>query len=233
MRVLVIEDEPRMLQLLRQGLRDYGCAVMTAADGRSGLEIAMECEFDAILLDIGLPHLDGYEVTRHLRARSRRIPVLMLTARDSEEDIIRGLDLGGDDYMTKPFSFPELVARLQSITRPVRGVQEKQIAVGDLLIDPIRHCASRASIALDLTRTEFLLLMCLAGQAGESVLRQTLMENVWGTDHAIGPGALDVLVNSLRGKIDGPHRRKLIQTVRGVGYMLTATGSKQERLRNC
>lgn len=233
MRILVIEDEPRMLQLLRQGLRDYGCAVMTAADGRSGLEIAMECEFDAILLDIGLPHLDGYEVTRHLRVRSRRIPVLMLTARDSEEDIIRGLDLGGDDYMTKPFSFPELVARLQSITRPVREVQEKQITVGDLLIDPIRHCASRASIALDLTRTEFLLLMCLAGQAGESVLRQTLMENVWGTGHAIGPGALDVLVNSLRGKIDGPHQRKLIQTVRGVGYMLTATGWKQERLRNC
>ena len=234
MRVLVIEDEPRMLQLLRQGLREYGCAVMTAADGPSGLEIAMECEFDAILLDIGLPHLDGYEVTRRLRARSRSIPVLMLTARDSEEDIIRGLDLGGDDYMTKPFSFLELVARLQSITRPVREMQGTQIAVGDLLIDPVRHWASRGGVALDLTRTEeFLLLMCLARHAGESVLRQTLTENVWGTDHAIGPGALDVLVNSLRGKIDGPYPRKLIQTVRGMGYMLSAPGSKQEDLRRC
>src|SRR5580698_1379255 len=118
MRVLVIEDEPRMLHLLQQGLRERGCAVMTARDGQSGLDVASGCTFDAIVLDIGLPGIDGYEIIRELRRRRQQTPILALTARDSEDDIIRGLDLGADDYMTKPFSFPELVARLQSITRP-------------------------------------------------------------------------------------------------------------------
>lgn len=220
MKILIIEDEPRMLQLLKQGLREQGCAVMTAPDGEAGLELAAACEFDAILLDIGLPGLNGYEVTRLLRERRPRTPILMLTARDAEDDIIRGLDLGADDYMTKPFSFQELIARLQCITRPNRDCQSPRISVGDLVIDPIRHSVSRANLPIDLTRTEFLLLNCLVRHADRSVSRKTLIESIWGANHEVSSGALDVLVNSLRGKIDMPTMRRVIFTVRGTGYAL-------------
>lgn len=220
MRILVIEDEPRMLELLRQGLHEHGCAIMTAFDGEAGLEIATGYDFDAILIDIGLPKRDGYELTRLLRERERRTPVLMLTARDSEDDIIRGLDLGADDYMTKPFSFPELVARLHSITRPRREELVEKPETGDLVFDPIRHMITRCNTSISLTRSEFLLLECLVGRAGQCVSREILTEHVWGDNHDVGHGALDVLINSLRGKIDAPYRHKLIRTVRGSGYIL-------------
>jgi DNA-binding response OmpR family regulator len=220
MRILVIEDEPRMLQLLQQGLRERGCAVMAARDGRSGLEIADVCTFDAIVLDIGLPGIDGYEIIRTLKERRLQTPILALTARDAEDDIIRGLDLGADDYMTKPFSFPELAARLQCIGRTQSYIDPSQIQVGDLIIDISRHSVTRGNTMLDLTRTEFLLLACLARHAGQCVSRQTLMDNVWGAGHEIGSGALDVLVNALRSKVDAPWRNKLIGTVRGLGYIL-------------
>lgn len=220
MRILVIEDEPRLLQLLQQGLRERGCAVMTARDGRSGLEAAVACNFDAIVLDIGLPGLDGYEVIRILNERRLQTPILALTARDAEDDIIRGLDLGADDYMTKPFSFPELAARLQSIARIKGNAGSGLIQVGDLVVDIARHSVTRGNVAIDLTRSEFLLLVCLARQTGQCVSRQALMESVWGPEHGIGPGALDVLVSALRSKIDAPCRNKLIATVRGSGYLL-------------
>jgi DNA-binding response OmpR family regulator len=220
MRILVIEDELRMLELLRQGLYEAGHTVMTAADGDKGLDAALAHDFDAILLDIGLPRRDGYEVARILRERKRNIPVLMLTARDTEDDIIRGLDLGADDYMTKPFSFPELVARLQAITRPSREDSSGRVEIGDLTIEPAKHTATRAGKSIDLTRTEFALLACLLRSAGKCVPRQALMDCIWGVDHEIGPGALDVLVSALRARIDAPFPRKLIVTVRGEGYML-------------
>jgi DNA-binding response OmpR family regulator len=219
MRILVIEDEPRMLELLRKGLYECGYAVMTAADGETGLEIAMAHQFDAIVLDVGLPRLDGYALMRALRARGRSIPVLMLTARDTEDDMIRGLDLGADDYLTKPFSFAELVARLQSITRPQRRRRDGTIEAGDVVVDPIRHSVSRSARNVDLTRHEFQLLTCLMRRAGECVPRQVLMEFVWGADCGVGSSALDVLVNSLRTKIDVPYPQKLIGTVRGAGYV--------------
>jgi DNA-binding response OmpR family regulator len=222
MRILVIEDELRMLELLRQGLYEAGHTVMTAADGDQGLDAALSHDFDAILLDIGLPRRDGYEVARILRERKRNIPILMLTARDTEDEIIRGLDLGADDFMTKPFSFPELVARLQAITRPSREDTGGKVEVGDLVVESAKHTVTRAGKIIDLTRTEFALLGCLLRNAGKCVRRQALMDCIWGTGHDVGPGALDVLVNALRAKVDAPFPRKLIVTVRGEGYMLKA-----------
>jgi len=220
MRILIIEDEVRMLTLLRQGLYESGFTVMTAADGETGLEIATAHELDAIVLDIGLPRRDGYEVAQALRERKSTTPILMLTARDTEDDIIRGLDLGADDYMTKPFSFPELVARLQAITRPRREEASGILRAGDLTVDPVRQYVRRGHANLDLTRTEFSLLVCLLRSAGRCVSRAMLMECVWGAKHQVRPGALDVLVNALRGKIDAPFEHKLIGTVRGAGYVL-------------
>ncbi|MGC2636115.1 MAG: response regulator transcription factor [Acidobacteriaceae bacterium] len=233
MRLLIIEDEPRMLQLLRQGLYEHGFAVMTAADGEAGLAIATSCDFDAILLDIGLPRRDGWEFMRLLRERGRHAAVLMLTARDAEDDIIRGLNLGADDYMTKPFSFPELVARLQAITRPRREESSpSRIEVGGLVVDPLRHEVTRGNQTIDLTHSEFLLLSCLLRHAGECVSRQSLMEGVWGAEREVGSGALDVLVNSLRSKIDAQFRDKLIGTIRRSGYIFrhdaAAAGSRTQ-----
>lgn len=220
MRTLIVEDEPRMLELLRKGLYEHGFTVMTALDGETALEIATAHVFDAVVLDIGLPRMDGYAMMRALRARLRMTPVLILTARDSEDDIIRGLDLGADDYLTKPFSFPELVARLQSITRSHRNRPGDVIELSDGIIDLIRHTAMRKGETIDLTRQEFLLLASLARRPGQCISRLLLMECIWGSSHSIGQGALDVLVNSLRAKFDAPYRSKLIVTVRGSGYML-------------
>jgi DNA-binding response OmpR family regulator len=229
MRILVIEDEARMLELLRKGLYESGYTVMTASDGETGLEIALAHEFSAIVLDIGLPRRDGFSVAQELRERKSTTPLLMLTARDSEDDIIRGLDLGADDYMTKPFSFQELVARLQSVTRPHRDEKVTRIEAGELVVDPVRHSVTRGSANIDLTRTEFALLGRLVRSAGGCVSRQTLSESVWGSDSSVGPGALDALVSAVRRKIDAPFQHKLICTVRGSGYLLkhrtTAKGS--------
>jgi DNA-binding response OmpR family regulator len=219
MQVLVIEDEPRMRELLRMGLNEHGFAVMAAADGETGLEIAMGHEFDSIVLDVGLPMLDGYNLMQTLRAQGRTTPVLMLTARDAEDDIIRGLDLGADDYLTKPFSFAELVARLQSITRHQRPKQDGIFESDEVVVDSIRHSVTRNMQNIDLTRNEFLLLVCLVRRAGQCVARKTLMEFVWGPEQAVRPNTLEFLVNSLRGKIDTPYNRKLIGTVRGAGYV--------------
>jgi DNA-binding response OmpR family regulator len=230
MRILVIEDEPRMLDLLRRGLQERDCAVMTAVDGETGLEIAADCEFDVILLDNGLPGVNGYEVVQSLRERAYGARVLMLTARDGEDDIIRGLDLGADDYMTKPFSFPELIARLQSLSRR-RRCDENRVEVGDLKIDLVKRSVTRGNRNIDLSRSEFNLLLSLIRSAEQSVSRQNLMEGVWGSTPDVGPGALDVLVNSLRSKIDAPHQPKLIHTVRGFGYILTSSGRIVELAR--
>ena len=223
MRVLVIEDEPRMLELLRRGLQEHDCTVLTAMDGEGGLEIAASIELDAVVLDIGLPRCDGYDVIRALRGRFCTTPVLMLTARDGEDDIIRGLDLGADDYLTKPFSFAELVARLQAITRRPRHEMNCAIQAGDLAIDVLKRSVSRGDRTIELSRSEFALLLLLVRSAGECVSRRSLMECVWGANPEVGSGALDVLVNSLRSKIDLSSRPKLIHTIRGSGYLLSSS----------
>lgn len=225
MQILVIEDEPRMLELLRKGLYEREFAVMTATDGETGLEIALAHQFDCIVLDIGLPKLDGYGVIRALRSRGMMAPILILTARDAEDDIIRGLELGADDYLTKPFSFAELVARLQSIARHRRRQENGIIKAGDVVVDPIRRSVTCNMQTIDLTRNEFLLLECLTSRVDQCVARQTLMKFVWGPNHAVRPNTLDFLVNSLRGKIDTPFRRKSIGTVRGAGYIFKRAGA--------
>jgi DNA-binding response OmpR family regulator len=218
MLILIIEDEPRMLKLLRDGLYEHGFTAMTASDGEAGLAMALAHEPDAIVLDIGLPKMNGYELMKALRQRARPIPVLMLTARDTEDEIIRGFDVGADDYLTKPFSFPELVARLQSITRRRERVEDL-IHAGDLLIDPVQRSVWRNGEAVDLARMEYQLLLHLVKSINQCVPRQVLMESLWGEGHEIGTTALDVLMNSLRAKIDAPHNKKLIVTVRGSGYI--------------
>jgi DNA-binding response OmpR family regulator len=230
MRILIVEDELRMLELLRKGLYEHGFTPMTAADGETGLGIAMAHELDAIVLDIGLPRMDGYGLMRALRARERRTPVLVLTARDSEDEIIRGLDLGADDYLTKPFSFPELVARLQSITRHRHQDGDGTIEAGEVVVDPTRHTVTRNRESIALTRLEFLLLLCLVRQAGQCVPRQALMESVWGKDHSVSASALDVLVNALRAKMDAPFQKKLIDTVRGAGYVFRRAAAGAEKV---
>jgi DNA-binding response OmpR family regulator len=224
LRVLVVEDDPRMLDLLTKGFREIGHTVMPASDGQAGLQLAVDFAFDVIVLDIGLPHRDGFELTRTLRAARNTVAILMLTARDTEDDIIQGLELGADDYLTKPFSFRELVARVHRLGRTAhRPAVEPAI-----VLDPARLVALRDDTHIQLTRTEFLLLSTLSSRPGAPVSRKALSEAIWGAQQAVGPNTLDVLVNGLRNKLDVPYKRKLLHTVRGVGYCLRLHDDSQE-----
>jgi DNA-binding response OmpR family regulator len=222
MKLLIIEDEKRMVALLRKGLEEEGHTVMSAGDGVEGLALARSGEFDAVILDVMMPGMDGYGVAERLRASKVPTPVLMLTAKDAVQDIVRGLDLGADDYMTKPFSFQELLARLRAIKRRKFVPQSASLQVGDLLLNSATREVSRAGIAVVLTRTEFGLLEHLMERAGKVVPRRLLIESVWGFEREIGDNTLDAFVRLLRNKVDANCREKLIRTVRGVGYMIRA-----------
>ena len=224
MKLLIVEDETRLADLLRKGLTEEGHNAMCAFDGAEGLELAKAYEFDVIILDVMLPKLSGYEMAKRLRAEKIRTPVLMLTAKDSVPDIVRGLDLGADDYMTKPFSFDELVARLRSVKRRALAAQEIHLRVGDLTLDPASREVARGEARISLTRTEYNLLERLMYRAGKVVSRRSLIEAVWGFDREIEENTLDAFMHLLRGKIDHPGREKLIHTVRGVGYMIRPDG---------
>ena len=228
MRILAIEDEPRMLALLHKGLSEHGHDVMIASDGAEALKLTLDHEFDVVLLDVGLPDLSGYDVAQVLRERNYRGSILMLTAYNKEDEIVRGLNLGADDYLTKPFSFPELLARLRAITRLVPT--PSAIAIADMVVDLVRHKATRQGQVIDLTRTEFLLLETLAQSSPRVVSRSSLIQRIWEGSREVTPGALDVLVNSLRSKIDACFPTKLVQTVRGSGYLLKAEAQEQVSL---
>jgi DNA-binding response OmpR family regulator len=219
MKLLIVEDEIRMANLLRRGLAEEGHAVVCAHNGEEGLELARQYEFDAIVLDIMLPRLSGFEFAKSLRAEKNRTPVLMLTAKDTVPDIVRGLDLGADDYMTKPFCFDELVARLRAVKRRANVLQETKLRVDDLVLDPATRDVYRGDTRLSLTRTEYGLLECLMYRLGKVVPRHRLIESVWGIDRDVEDNTLDVFMHILRKKVDanGP---KLIRTVRGVGYTI-------------
>ncbi len=223
--MLIAEDETRMAALLRRGLEEEGYAVDLSADGLDAVWMATENEYDAIVLDVMLPGIDGFEVCRRLRAAARWAPVLMLTARDAVEDRVRGLDAGGDDYLTKPFSFAELVARLRALLR--RGAQERPtvVTVGDLRLDPGRHQAWRGATELDLTAKEFALLEFFMRHPGEALSRTRLIEHVWDFAFDGTSNVIDQYVGYLRRKIDRPFGRDDLETVRGAGYRLRDAGA--------
>jgi two-component system copper resistance phosphate regulon response regulator CusR len=225
MHVLVIEDELRMSALLHKGLSEHGHDVTVALDGAEGLKSTLDRDFDVILLDLGLPGLSGYDVAQVLQERRYPASILMLTAYNKEDEIVRGLNLGADDYLTKPFSFPELLARLRAVTRPSPVPAPTIFTIADLVVDTVQHSVTRRGKPINLTRTEYLLLELLAQNWPRVVGRGTLTEGIWREHKEVTPGALDVLVISLRSKLDAPFPTKLLHTVRGSGYQLKAQPS--------
>lgn len=220
MHILIAEDEAKTSAYLVKGLTENGFTVDTAADGRTALRLAHAHVYDAVVLDVMLPALDGWSVVQSLRATGSRTPVLFLTARDRVEDRVRGLELGGDDYLVKPFAFSELLARLRSLLRRGAQLQSELLRVADLVIDPVAHRAERAGQVLYLTPKEFALLALLARGTGRVFARTYIAENVWGVDFDTQTNVVDVVIRRLRTKVDAPFDDPLIHTVRGVGYVL-------------
>jgi two-component system copper resistance phosphate regulon response regulator CusR len=222
MRILLIEDEKKTAAFLAKGLREAGYAVNLARDGETGLELARASKFDLLIVDVMLPKKDGWAVVAELRDAGVSTPVIFLTARDSVRDRVKGLELGADDYVVKPFAFSELLARVRSLLRRAPARQADQLCIEDLEIDTRRHRAVRSGIALNLTPKEFLLLAHLARSAGEVVSRTEIAEHVWDIDFNTDTNVVDVVVRRLRAKVDDPFKRKLVHTIRGVGYVLKA-----------
>jgi two-component system OmpR family response regulator len=225
MRILVVEDEKRLAASLRTGLEAEGFAVDTAYDGQEGLWYAREHDYDAILLDIMLPGLNGYRVCETLRAEKNWTPILMLTAKDGDWDQIEALDTGADDYVTKPFSFQVLLARLRSLLR--RGGPERPttLVVGDLELDPATHRVTRAGTELALTSRELSLLEFLMRRPGQVLTKSDILAHVWDYAFEGDPNIVEVYVGRLRRKVDRPFGRTDIQTLRGSGYRLAASDS--------
>jgi DNA-binding response OmpR family regulator len=222
MRILVVEDEPRMAELLQRGLTEEGHTVVLSLDGREGLSIAESEPFDLLLLDVMLPGTDGFSIVRRLRTRRNQTPILMLTARDATRDVVEGLNLGADDYLTKPFSFDELFARVRAAGRRGPATQAASLRMSDLTLDPGTREVWRGSRQITLTRTEFALLESLMRHAGRVVSRDTLIETVWGGQSDIESNTLDVFMRLLRAKVEIAGEPKLVQTIRGVGFCIRA-----------
>lgn len=217
---MIVEDEKRMAELLKKGLEEENHSATLAYDGPTGLEMAELYEFDAIVLDIMLPGMDGFDVARRLRRNRNQTPILILTARDAVPDVVKGLDVGADDYLTKPFAFDEFLARLRSVSRRGSTPRPTRLQVADLTLDPATHQVFRGNQEIHLTPTEYRLLDFLIRRTGRVVPRNTIIEAVWGFDQEVEENTLDAFVRLLRSKVDRDVKHKLIHTVRGVGYTL-------------
>jgi len=223
-RVLVVEDEVRLAEALQRGLQAEGFAVDVAHDGEEGLHLATERGYDVVVLDVMLPKLNGYRVCQRLRGLGNWVPVLMLSAKDGEYDQAEGLDVGADDYLTKPFSYVVLVARLRALLR--RGAPQRPavLEAGDLRLDPARREVRRGTAEVGLTPREFALLEYLMRRRDEVVPKQEILEHVWDAHYDGDPNVVEVYIGYLRRKIDAPFGRRALETVRGAGYRLVGTG---------
>jgi two-component system, OmpR family, response regulator len=225
MRLLVVDDEPRLAEGLKRGLEAEGFAVDVAHTGTDGLWLAREQQYAAILLDIMLPGMNGYVVCRTLRDEENWTPVLMLTAKDGEWDQVEGLDTGADDYLTKPFSFAVLLARLRALIRRGAGARPATLTVGDLSLDPAAREVQRGGAPVELTTREFAVLEFLMRRAGEVVSKSEILDGVWDFAFEGDPNIVEVYIGHLRAKIDRPFGRESIRTLRGAGYRIGADGA--------
>ena len=222
MRILVVEDDRKVASFIRKGLTEEGYAADVASDGETGLAMGLDRLHDVIVLDVMLPRKPGFQVVRELRQAKVTTPVLLLTARDAVEDKVQGLDAGADDYLTKPFAFAELLARVRALLRRGTAARAPVLQVADLTLDPATRTVARGGEAISLTNREFALLEYLLRNAGRVLTRTMIAEHVWDYSFDSGTNVIDVYVNYLRKKIDAGRERKLIHTVRGVGYVLKA-----------
>ncbi len=225
MHILIVEDRRGLAKMLKTSLEEKGHTAVLAFDGLEGLAHAETDSFDVIVLDIMLPGIDGLEVIRRLRQGKHLVPVLALTARDTVGDIVVALDLGVDDYLTKPFAMAEFMARLRAVARKGPSVQEVRLEVADLVLDAISGQVSRAGVPLSLTRTQFALLEYFMRRAGSVLSREAILERAWSGNPDIEANTLEVFIRSLRAKIDVDRESSLIKTVRGVGYRMDAQAS--------
>ena len=223
MKILIVEDEPKTGDYLRQGLREAGFTVDLVANGLDGLHLGAEVSYDLVILDVMLPGLDGWHVLKTWRANGRHMPVLLLTAKDQVEDRVKGLELGADDYLVKPFSFAELLARVRTVLRRGRqGLEATQLKVLDLELDLLRRRVSRSGKRIELTAKEFGLLELMMRRQGEVLPRSLIASQVWDMNFDSDSNVIEVAMRRLRAKVDDGFDTKLIQTVRGMGYVLEA-----------
>ncbi len=220
MKILIVEDEPKTGDYLRQGLVEAGFVVDLARDGLDGLHLALSGAYDLIVLDVMLPSLDGWGVLQTVRRNGQEMPVLFLTARDRVEDRVRGLELGADDYLVKPFAFSELLARVRTLLRRGRSKEPESLRAADMELDLMRRRVTRAGVRIDLTAKEFALLELLLRRQGEVLPRSLIASQVWDMNFDSDTNVIEVAVRRLRAKVDEPFEPKLIRTVRGMGYVL-------------
>lgn len=222
-KLLIVEDATKTAELLRKGLGQHGFVTDVANDGATALQLCLESRYDAIVIDVMLPELDGLSLLGRIRQHGIQTPAIFLTARGTIEDRLRGFEAGADDYLVKPFAVSELTARLHAILRRGANLQPELLQIEDLVIDPARHRATRGGRVLPLTPKEFQLLSLLARNKGQAMSRSLIAERVWDMFHDPGTNVVDVHINRLRAKVDATFGKKLIHTVRGVGYRLDAT----------